>query len=125
MSYYEITVPVPTTGTAGNATGNQSSPPIRGEIVAVFVKYDPAAPATTTVDVDEVEGPARKILDKAASNTSVTHYPRTQAQDTTGANIAGIYDCIVLGGRKVKVTVAASDQLSPAVTVTLIIKENT
>lgn len=121
-TYEERVIRVTTTGSAGAAGGNAESQPIAGEVVAVHVNYDPAAPATTTVDIDEVDGPARKILDKAASNVDVTHYPRQQMQDNTGAPVAGIYERFVLGGRKLKATVALSNALVDAVVVTVIIK---
>ncbi len=119
---YEITVPVTTVGGAGAAVGTAESEPINGEIVSVRVDYHASAPATTTVDVDEVDGPARKILDKAASATDVVHYPRLLMQDTTGSNLTDIYERIALAGRRVKVSVAASNALAPAVTVTLTVE---
>jgi len=121
-AYEEIVVRVTTSGSAGAAGGNAESPPIAGEIVAVHLNYDASAPATTTVDVDEVDGPARKVLDKAASTTDVTHYPRVQMQDNTGTPVAGVYERFVLGGRKLKVTVALSNALTDAVVATIIIK---
>lgn len=120
--YHEITVPVTTTGTAGSATGTALSEPINGDLVAVRVDYHASAPATTTVDLDEVGGAARKLLDKAASNTDAVHYPVVAASDNTGTPLTGIYTRLPLAGRKVQVTVAASDALAPAVTVTLLVE---
>jgi hypothetical protein len=122
-SYYEVRIPVTTTGTAGAAAGSANSPLLRGEVMAVKVDYNASAPVTTKVDVDEVGGAARKILNKAASATDATHYPRIQAQDTSGANIAGIYDRITLHGRKIKISISLSNELTDAVVVTLLIKE--
>ncbi|MBZ0281025.1 MAG: hypothetical protein K8L97_09805 [Anaerolineae bacterium] len=122
MTYEPIVIPVATTGSAGAAVGSAESPPLTGEVLAVHVHYHPTAPATTTVDVDEVDGPARKVLDKAASNTTVTHYPRAQMQDITGTPVAGIYEPIPLAGRKLRVSVANSNPLPEAVVVTIIIQ---
>ena len=119
----EYQVVVNTTGSAGSATGTADSDPIAGELLAVYIDYAGTAPGTTTVDLDEVGGAGRKLLDKAASATDVTHYPRVQMQDNTGANVAGVYERFALAGRKVRVSVAASNALSPAVTVTLLVRE--
>jgi len=119
----EYQVAVTTTGSAGSATGTADSNPITGELLAVFVDYNASAPATTTVDLDEVGGAGRKLLDKAANATDVTHYPRVLMQDNTGANLTGVYERFTLAGRKVRVTVALSNALAPAVTVTLLVRE--
>ncbi len=121
MTYEPIVIPVTTTGSAGAAMGSAESPPLIGEVLAVHVHYHPTAPATT-IDVDEVDGPARKVLDKAASNVAVTHYPRAQMQDITGTPVAGIYEPIPLAGRKLRVSVGASNPLPEAVVVTIIIQ---
>lgn len=123
MPFVEYEVTVTTTGDAGSATGNSNSPTINGAIHAVYVNYHASAPATTTVDLDEVGGAARKILDLAGANTDAGYLPRAQAQGTTGSNLTGIYDRLVLAGRPVKVTVAASDALAAAVIVTLVVEE--
>jgi len=122
MTYEAISVSVPTSGGAGAAVGSAESPPLSGEVLAVHVHYHPTAPATTTVDVDEVDGPARKVLDKAASNADVTHYPRIQMQDITGTAVAGIYEPIPLAGRKLRVSVGASNPLPEAVVVTILMR---
>lgn len=122
--FYEYNVSVTTTGEAGSATGTGQSAAINGSIHAIVVNYHASAPGTTTVDVDEVGGAARKLLDKAASATDVTHYPRVLVQDTTGANLTAVYDTLALAGRAVTVTVALSDALTGAVVVTLIVEED-
>ena len=119
----EIVIPVTTSGGAGVATGSGDSDPIFGEILAVRVDYQPGAPATTKVDVDELGGAARKILNKAASNTDAVHHPRLLMQDTAGANLTAWYEPVTLAGRKARVSVTLSDALAPAVIVTLIVKE--
>lgn len=121
-TFYEERVTVTTTGTAGSATGTGQSEPINGELVAVKVDYNASAPATTTVDLDEVGGAARKLLDKAASTTDAVHHPRVLPDDNAGTPLTGIYELFALAGRRIQVTVAASDALDPAVDITLIIR---
>jgi hypothetical protein len=123
MAFKPYAVEVTTTGGAGVATGVADTPPLHGALEAVEIDYE-GAPATTTVDLDEVlsVGLGRKILDKAASNTDVTHTPRVLLQDNTGANLTAVYGRYVFAGRSVRVTVALSNQLSPAVRVRLIME---
>lgn len=108
---------VTTTGSAGSATGTADSIPLYGLLMAVHIDYHASAPATTTVDIDELSGGSRKLLDKAASATDVTHYPRVQVQDNTGAAISGAYEPFFLNGIPVRCSVAASDALTDAVIV--------
>jgi hypothetical protein len=117
----EYRVAVTTTGSPGSATGTGDTPPLFGFVDSITLDYHASAPATTTVDIDEVGGGARKILDKAASATDVTHRPRAQGQDTTGADIAGFYDRIALVGRPLRVTVAASNALTDAIVATIVV----
>lgn len=124
MRVAEYQVPVATSGSAGSALGSADSPPIMGELLAVRVDYDPTAPATTKVDLDELGGAARKVLNKAASATDAFHYPRVQMQDNTGAGITGIYERFIFGGRKVRVSITLSNALAAAVTVTFIVLEH-
>lgn len=119
----EVQVTVTTAGTAGSATGTGLSDTINGQLLAAHINYHASAPGTTTVDLDEVGGPGRKLLDKAGSNTDITHYPRVQMEGTTGSGLTGIYEPFALAGRKVQVSVAASDALTGAVVVTLIVEE--
>lgn len=121
--YAEYSVSVTTTGSAGAATGTATTEPINGELVAVRIDYHASAPNTTTVDLDEVGGAARKLLDKAGSATDVTHYPRVLMQGNTGSDLTGIYERYALAGRAVRVTVAASDALTAAVVVTLLVEK--
>jgi hypothetical protein len=114
--FYKVNVV--TTGSNGAATGTADINVKSGDaMLAVYVDYGASAPATTTVDIDEVGGFARKVIDLAASATDKTIYPRVQAQDATGANITGEYLPIVLSSPRLRVTVAASNALDPAVTV--------
>lgn len=123
MRYVEYSVTVTTAGEDGEAVGSGKTPPVNGEIHAVHINYDASAPNTTTVDVDEVGGAGRKILDKAGSNTDVSHYPRLLMQDTAGANLTGEYDRIAIASRPLQVSVAACNALAAAVVVTLVVLE--
>lgn len=123
MSIVTQTVTVTTTGTAGSATGTATSEPISGQLLAVKVDYHASAPGTTTVDVDEVGGMARKLVALAASNTDIVFHPALQATDNTGTPIAGAYVQPYIPGRRVTVTVALSDALTAAVVVTLMYQE--
>lgn len=122
-----IVIDVNTTGGDGAATGTADSPPLFGKLREIEVAYLNSAPNTTTVDIDELlaaNATGRKVLDKAASNTNTTHYPNVASQDNTGAGVTfdgtnEIYQPFVFSGRKVRVTLDDSDELSPAVRVTL------
>lgn len=119
----EYTVPITTTGSAGAAQGSGYTPAINGAIVSIRLAYHASAPATTKVDADEDGGMARKVLNKAASNTSVTHYPRQLMQDTAGVNLTAWYERIVFAGRKLKITVTLSDALTNALVAIVLVKE--
>lgn len=120
----EYEVRVNTTGSAGSATGTALSDPIFGEIDYVAIDYT-GAPVTTTVDLDEQGVATRKILDKAASNTDVVHYPSHKRQTNVGADIAtDVYQRFLICGREILVTVALSDQLTPAVIVRIGVLEH-
>ena len=123
MPFVEYAVQVTTTGSAGSATGNTTSPTINGLVHSVSVDYHASTPGTTTVDLDEVGGMGRKLLDLAGANTDITYYPRLLAQGGTGANLTGIYDRQAIAGRPIKVTVAASDALTNAVVVYIVVEE--
>ena len=110
----EYIVDVTTVGSAGNATGFNDTPPIIGEVLSIQGEYLNSPPATTKVDVDELDGGARKVLNKAAGNTNFLHYPRALMQDNTGANLTGIYERFILAGRKLRITVTLSNALAPA-----------
>ena len=56
---------------------------LHGEILSVEINY-PAG--TCTVDLNAQEGVVHEILNLAAANTDRVIYPRTPAQDETGAD---------------------------------------
>lgn len=121
--FVEEIVRVTTTGTAGSATGTADSNPISGTLFAIKVDYHASAPGTTLVDVDELGGMARKLTDLAAGNTDLYFYPLLQGADNTGSAVAGAYTNVVIPGRRVRVTVTASNALTDAVVVTFIYRE--
>lgn len=118
----EVTVNVTTTGSAGSATGSGTSDIIYGEIDAVFINYHASAPSTTVVTISESGGAGRTILTAPAGNTDITYYPRLQPQDTVGSIIPGVQSRFFIGGRKLTVSVTASNALTNAAIVTFIVK---
>lgn len=123
MPFREYEISVTTTGSNGSAVGDTTSPTINGAVHSVYVNYHASAPNTTTVDLDEVGGAARKILDLAGANTDIGYHPRLLAQGSTGSDLTGVYDRPVLAGRSVKVTVGGSNALTAAVVVTIAVEE--
>jgi len=114
----EYILNVPTTGEDGAATGTaETDLPVWGAIWEIVVDYHASAPNTTTVDVDEVGGAARKILDLAAANTDAAYRPRHVPHGTTGTAGSSATEPILVQGRKLKATVDLSDALTNCVTV--------
>lgn len=118
MGYSNYVVPVTTTGANGSATGTAKLN-IVGYIESIKVDYNGSAPATTTVDIDESGGMGRKLLDLAASATDVVVYPVVNNTNNAGAAVTGIYTRYFVPNTPVTITVAASNALAPAVTVTI------
>lgn len=117
MGYSNYVVPVTTTGSAGSATGTAKLN-IVGYIESIKVTYH-SAPNTTTVDIDEASGMGRKLMDLAAGNTNVVIYPVVNNTNNAGAAVTGIYTRYFVPNTPVTITVAASNALAPAVTVTI------
>jgi hypothetical protein len=114
------TVTVTTVGGAGVATGNAASGALYGGLYAVYLNYHASAPATTVVTLSDAYG---TIVAFVASATDKRWYPRMQTCDAAGAAIAGVYEIPALIG-PVTVTVTASDALTGAVAVTLVVSQN-
>lgn len=120
----EYVLKVTTTGSAGSATGSASTEmPIRGAIWEIKIDYHASAPNTTTVDIDEVDGMARKILDLAGANTDAVYRPRQVTHTNTGTAGTAYTEPFLITNRRLTVSVAASDALTDAVVVTLIVLE--
>lgn len=115
------TIRVTTTGSAGSATGNTTSPIITGQILAVKVNWHASAPAGTS-DIT-IEGATTGIDLYAKSNavTDVHKCPSLYGLDATATALTGDVTpqryCVNEG---VKVTVAQSDALTDCAVVTII-----
>lgn len=91
----------------GETTATATSDAIYGLIMSIYIDYTDVE-ATTTVDIDEVGGPARKVLDLAAGNTDAAYYPTVELQDNTGSG-TGSYGYMFIPGSKLTLSVANSD----------------
>lgn len=116
-----VQIKVTTTGVAGSATGNATSPIIVGQVLGVLVNWHASAPAGTS-DIT-VEG-ATTLVDLYAKTNAVTDVlkvPSAYGVDNAAAALAADVTpqkrCIAEG---VKVTVAQSDALTDCVVVTVI-----
>lgn len=118
MGFNNYVVPVTTTGANGSATGTARLQ-IVGYIEAIKVDYH-SAPVTTTVDIDESGGLGRKLMDLAAGNTDVVIYPVVNNTNNAGAAVDGIYTRYFVPNTPVTITVALSNAIAPAVTVTIV-----
>ena len=73
---------------------------IRGKLDALFVKYGPdypdAPPSTTTVTITTKgangAAPSLTLLTLDSNNTDGWYFPRAAIHDSTGAEIADLYD---------------------------------
>ena len=116
------TITVNTTGSAGSATGDASSPRIRGLFYKIKLDYNAAAPGATTdvviTTVDDSGTTVDTILTITDSATDATYSPTTPTHDNTGTLTGDrILEDIPLG--TVKVSVAGCDALTAALVVTL------
>jgi len=116
-----LTIAVTTTGTAGSASGNESSIRCTGRVYAVYLAYHASAPATTDVTLAMAGTPSESILTIANNATSGWYYPRRPVCLNDGTALA--YD--IGGSQKVcepyavvdrlKLSVAQSDALTDCV----------
>lgn len=77
-----------------DASGNASaisSKISRGKVLAIHIIYDSGSPATTNVQLthlgSDYGGADQTILSLSSNNTNGWFYPRTYAQDETGADL--------------------------------------
>lgn len=119
-------IAVKTTGVAGAAQGDgYSDRPINGEVQQVLVDWNAAAPATSDLTViaeGDAQHPAVTLYAKQNAVADVNVYPTVQGTDTGGVALAGVYQNVFAHGR-LKVSVAQSNALDPAVTVYVYVKE--
>lgn len=95
------------TGSAGSATGSAATGrPIFGRVRAVYVDYT-SQPATTDVTI-KATGPDQPILTLTNANTDGWFQPRVLSDDTSGADLTGVYDTITVSG-PLSVSVAQGD----------------
>ncbi len=116
------TITVETTGSAGSATGDASSPRIRGLFYKIKIDYNAAAPGATTnviiTTVDDNDTTVDTVLTISDTATDATYSPTIPTHDNTGTATGDrILDDIPLG--TVKVSVTDCDALAAAVVVTL------
>ena len=116
-----VRIAVTTTGVAGSATGNTTSPIITGQIIGVSVNWHASAPAGTS-DIT-IEGATSGIDLYAKSNavTDVYKCPSLYGLDAAASALASDVTpqryCINEG---IKVTVAQSDALTNCAVVTVL-----
>lgn len=125
----EITFSINTTGSAGAATGSASTPDhIRGWIEAVHVAKHASLPGTTDLTLVESGGAGRTILALTDIAASGTYYPTAQVHDAAGAGITydgtrAVRKPFAIAGRKLTASIAQSDELTAALTITLIVSQ--
>ena len=105
---------VTTTGSAGSASGSgNTTSPVNGLLLGVYLDYNGSAPATTDLTVT-LSNPGRTILTMTNTVTDAWVPLREQAKDNTGAAIAGIYELVPIDD-VVTVSLAQCDALTDAV----------
>ena len=113
-------IAVRTTGDDGEATGTgYSARGVNGEVRALRVDWGATAPGTSDIDVvveDDDNRPEVTLYSKDDSVADAWVYPRVQSTDTGGSAITG-QDQHPLANGRIKVSVAESNALDPAVTV--------
>jgi hypothetical protein len=108
-------VTITTAGDAGLAYGSETSIPINGFLLDIYLDYNAAAPGTTDVTISDAN--FLPIVVKSNNATDVWLAPRKQTCDQDAAD-TGAYDLIPLNG-PVTVDVAQCDALTGAVVATI------
>lgn len=109
------TISITTTGADGSATGSDTSIPIMGFLLDVYINYHASAPATTDVTIsDSVFG---NLIVKSNNATDIWLAPRKQTQDAAAAD-TGMYDLIPLNSA-LTISIAGSNALADCAVVTL------
>lgn len=112
-------ISVTTTGSAGAATGSATTEVLHGFLLDVYLDYHASAPATTDVVIAHSNPTLGAVLTVANTKTDGRYVPRETVQTIAGAiSDPDGYDRIALAGT-LTVTVAESNALAPAVTVTI------
>lgn len=102
MSFPRSASVTATTDASGDATVYTEA--IRGTLVGVtYTKTDFANGVDFTITTETT---LRNVWVDTDVNASESVYPRSQVQDSAGANIAGVYDSIRCINERIKVVVA-------------------
>jgi len=123
MRLESVVIPVTTTGGAGVSAGTNRAGIPNGFLRGLKVDYHASAPATTDVTIT-ASGPGgeQTLYSKLDSNTDFPMRPiKVPVYGTDGNAITGEYEAPVVSDM-VTVNVAQSNNLAPAVTVTLVIE---
>lgn len=84
------TITVTVAGADGNAAGEGQSSPVNGLLRAVYVDYV-TQPATADLTLATL-APAQTLLTLTNNATDGWYYPNVLQDNTSGADIAGVYD---------------------------------
>jgi hypothetical protein len=109
-------------GGAGVATATGYSPPIAGEVLAVYLDYVGSPPAGTDFVLSDENDPASEsIVSLTDANSDVKIYPRRKMQDSGNTDVTfdgsnEIYEPYVVHGR-LEATIAQANN-GDSVTVT-------
>lgn len=110
---------VKTEGAAGQASGSAETEELwLGFLDMVQAIYNPAAPATTTVEVKEARPNGRVLFRKENNNVSGEWYPRHETHDDEGNVEAAPGEMYLTEGQLV-IEVTGCDALDEAVEVVL------
>jgi hypothetical protein len=121
-AYQIVEISVNTVGSAGSAVGASTSlVTVTGYLEAVQLDYHTSAPATTDVNVNEVNGLGRVLLTIADNKTDAVYYPRPFVHGVTGAASTTNVTRYYLSGAHIQIAVAGSDPLTGAVVARLLI----
>lgn len=114
-------IQVTTTGSAGSATGSTTGTNlVHGYLMGVYIDYHASAPSTTDITISEANGLGRTLLAVSDNATDGAYNPQCQICDN-GGTAKTFYWPYYLDGVNIKVDVAQSNALAPAVTVKLVI----
>lgn len=114
---------VATTGSAGSATGSGILVVPPCELLAVYFDFK-ALPSTTDTVLKAIGGPDAAdvtALTLTNVNTDAWYYPKVQNHDNAGAAITGDYSHPVIPNNLL-VDIAQGDALSPAMTITFVVR---
>lgn len=89
---------------------------IDGLIFGILIAYNPAAPATTTVTLRELDGAKRTIIELADNNTDYQFVPQIPGV-TPDNNQLSTYSVVPMSGERLGIIVSDGGSLPDAVTV--------